>query len=87
MIVPDSVSAAEVLAVVRRAGGPLLSGAEVFDVYRDPERIGAGQCLTRAAPALPGPPTARSPTRRSPPGGARSPPRWPTQLQGRVRDS
>jgi phenylalanyl-tRNA synthetase beta chain len=42
VIVSDSVSAAEVLAVVRRAGEPLLVGAEVFDVYRDPERIGAG---------------------------------------------
>jgi phenylalanyl-tRNA synthetase beta chain len=42
VIVSDSVSAAEVLAVVRRAGEPLLVGAEVFDVYRDLERIGAG---------------------------------------------
>jgi phenylalanyl-tRNA synthetase beta chain len=42
VIVSDSVSAAEVLAVVRRAGEPLLVGAEVFDVYRDAERIGAG---------------------------------------------
>jgi phenylalanyl-tRNA synthetase beta chain len=42
VIVSDSVSAAELLAVVRRAGEPLLVGAEVFDVYRDPERIGAG---------------------------------------------
>ena len=42
VIVADSVSAAEVLAVARRAGGKLLAGAEVFDVYRDAERIGAG---------------------------------------------
>ena len=42
VIVADSVSAAEVLAVARRAGGNLLAGAEVFDVYRDAERIGAG---------------------------------------------
>ena len=42
VIVADTVSAAEVLAVVREAGGALLAGAEVFDVYRDPERIGAG---------------------------------------------
>jgi phenylalanyl-tRNA synthetase beta chain len=42
VIVADSVSATEVVAVARRAGGNLLAGAEVFDVYRDPERIGAG---------------------------------------------
>jgi phenylalanyl-tRNA synthetase beta chain len=42
VIVADGVSAAEVLAVARRAGGNLLAGAEVFDVYRDAERIGAG---------------------------------------------
>jgi phenylalanyl-tRNA synthetase beta chain len=42
VIVSDSVSAADVLAVARRAGGALLAGAEVFDVYRDAERIGAG---------------------------------------------
>jgi len=29
--------------VIRRAGSPLLAGAEVFDVYRDPERLGAGK--------------------------------------------
>ncbi|MDQ6777789.1 MAG: phenylalanine--tRNA ligase subunit beta [Actinomycetota bacterium] len=43
VIVPDDVPAAEVLAVVRRGGGPLLAGAELFDVYRDPERVGAGK--------------------------------------------
>jgi phenylalanyl-tRNA synthetase beta chain len=43
VIVPDTVSAAEVLAVVRRAAGRLLVAAEVFDVYRDPERVGAGR--------------------------------------------
>jgi phenylalanyl-tRNA synthetase beta chain len=42
VIVPDTVSAAEVLAVVRAAGSSLLAGAEVFDVYRDEHRIGAG---------------------------------------------
>jgi phenylalanyl-tRNA synthetase beta chain len=42
VIVADAVGAAEVLAVVRKAGAPLLSGADVFDVYRDAERIGAG---------------------------------------------
>jgi phenylalanyl-tRNA synthetase beta chain len=42
VIVADAVSAAEVLAVVRQAGSPLLTGVDVFDVYRDVERIGAG---------------------------------------------
>ncbi|MFZ0041056.1 MAG: phenylalanine--tRNA ligase subunit beta [Solirubrobacteraceae bacterium] len=42
VIVSDSVSAAQVLEVVRRAGAPLLVDAAVFDVYRDAERIGAG---------------------------------------------
>jgi len=42
VIVSDAVSAARVIEVVRRAGRPLLAGAEVFDVYRDPGRIGAG---------------------------------------------
>jgi phenylalanyl-tRNA synthetase beta chain len=42
VIVSDAVSAAEVLDLVRRSGAPLLAGAEVFDVYRDDERIGAG---------------------------------------------
>jgi phenylalanyl-tRNA synthetase beta chain len=42
VIVADTVTAAQVLDVVRRAGAPLLSDAAVFDVYRDEERIGAG---------------------------------------------
>ena len=42
VIVSDGVPADEVIAVARRAAGPLLTGAEVFDVYRDAERIGAG---------------------------------------------
>ncbi len=42
VIVPDRVTADEVLAVAREAGGSLLAGAEVFDVYRDEQRIGAG---------------------------------------------
>jgi phenylalanyl-tRNA synthetase beta chain len=42
VIVADAVSAAQVLDVVRSAGGALLAGAEVFDVYRDEERLGAG---------------------------------------------
>jgi phenylalanyl-tRNA synthetase beta chain len=42
VIVSDTVTADEVIAVARRAAGPLLTAAEVFDVYRDAERIGAG---------------------------------------------
>jgi phenylalanyl-tRNA synthetase beta chain len=42
VIVSDAVTADEVLAVARRAAGPLLTEVQVFDVYRDPERIGAG---------------------------------------------
>jgi phenylalanyl-tRNA synthetase beta chain len=42
VIVPESVSAAQVLEVARASGGALLAGADVFDVYRDEERIGAG---------------------------------------------
>ncbi len=42
VVVADTVSAARLLEVVRRAGGPLLTGAEVFDVYRDRERLGEG---------------------------------------------
>jgi phenylalanyl-tRNA synthetase beta chain len=43
VVVPDTVSAAEVLAVVRGSGEPLLAGAQVFDVYRDPDKLGAGR--------------------------------------------
>ena len=40
---------------MRRAGGPLLAEVEVFDVYRDPERLGEGNvslalALTYRAP-------------------------------------
>ena len=42
VIVDESVSAASVLATVRRAGAPLLRHADVFDVYRDAERLGEG---------------------------------------------
>ncbi|MEO6858631.1 MAG: phenylalanine--tRNA ligase subunit beta [Solirubrobacteraceae bacterium] len=43
VIVPDAVSSATVVAVALKAGKPLLAGAEVFDVYRDPDRIGEGK--------------------------------------------
>ena len=42
VIVADTVPAASVIAVVRDAGGRLLAGAEIFDVYRDAERVGEG---------------------------------------------
>ncbi len=42
VIVADDVSAERVLETVRKAGAPLLADAEVFDVYADAERIGAG---------------------------------------------
>jgi phenylalanyl-tRNA synthetase beta chain len=42
VIVADTVAAADVLSVVREAGGRLLDGAEIFDVYRDAERVGEG---------------------------------------------
>ena len=42
IVVPDSVSAAEVLAVLRRAAGALLRHAEVFDVYSG-EQVGDGR--------------------------------------------
>jgi phenylalanyl-tRNA synthetase beta chain len=42
VIVADMVPAATVIAVVREAGGKLLVGVEIFDVYRDAERVGEG---------------------------------------------
>jgi phenylalanyl-tRNA synthetase beta chain len=42
VVMPDDVSAARVIEVVRSSGAPLLRTAEVFDVYRDPERLGEG---------------------------------------------
>jgi phenylalanyl-tRNA synthetase beta chain len=42
VIVPDRVTAARVIEVIRAAGAPLLQSAQVFDVYRDPGRIGEG---------------------------------------------
>jgi phenylalanyl-tRNA synthetase beta chain len=41
--VGEDVSATELLAVVRRAGSPLLRQAEIFDVYRDEQRLGAAR--------------------------------------------
>jgi phenylalanyl-tRNA synthetase beta chain len=42
VVVDEGVSAAQVIDAVQRAGAPLLESAQVFDVYRDPERLGAG---------------------------------------------
>jgi phenylalanyl-tRNA synthetase beta chain len=42
VIVAEQVSAAEVLETVRAAGSPLLARADVFDVYTDAGRVGAG---------------------------------------------
>jgi phenylalanyl-tRNA synthetase beta chain len=42
VIVSDEVSAAQVIEVVMATGAPLVHSAEVFDVYRDPKRIGEG---------------------------------------------
>jgi phenylalanyl-tRNA synthetase beta chain len=42
VIVPDEVAAAQVIEVIRATGAPLVHAVEVFDVYRDPERIGEG---------------------------------------------
>jgi phenylalanyl-tRNA synthetase beta chain len=39
---PEDVPAARALAVIRAAGGPLLAGADVFDVYRGPQ-VGEGR--------------------------------------------
>jgi phenylalanyl-tRNA synthetase beta chain len=43
VVVEQTVSAAEVLETVLDAGRPLLAHAEVFDVYSDPDRLGAGR--------------------------------------------
>ncbi len=42
VVVSEKVSAAELVDAVRGPGRPLLADVEVFDVYRDPERLGEG---------------------------------------------
>jgi phenylalanyl-tRNA synthetase beta chain len=42
VVVSENVTAAEVTDAARGAGGPLLVGVEVFDVYRDPDKLGPG---------------------------------------------
>jgi phenylalanyl-tRNA synthetase beta chain len=42
VVVADTVTADELRATMLKAGRPLLASCAVFDVYRDPERIGEG---------------------------------------------
>jgi phenylalanyl-tRNA synthetase beta chain len=42
VVVSDRVTAAELIDAVRGAGRPLLADVEVFDVYRDPDKLGEG---------------------------------------------
>jgi phenylalanyl-tRNA synthetase beta chain len=42
VVVGDDVTAGQVVDVVQRSGGELLAGVDVFDVYRDSERLGEG---------------------------------------------
>jgi phenylalanyl-tRNA synthetase beta chain len=42
IVVSDSVAAAQVIELVLRAGAPILRSAQVFDVYRDVERLVEG---------------------------------------------
>jgi phenylalanyl-tRNA synthetase beta chain len=86
VIVTDSVTAAQVLDVVRAAGGALLAGAEVFDVYRDEQRIGAGNVSLAVRLRFRAPDRTLTDeevaTRRRKIASALT-----SQLQGRVRDS
>ena len=43
LVVDESVSAADVEAALRAGAGDLLESLRLFDVYRDPERLGAGR--------------------------------------------
>ncbi len=43
VVVDEQISAARVLVEIQAAGTPLLASAEVFDVYRDPEKLGEGK--------------------------------------------
>lgn len=43
LVVDESVTAERVEQVITSAGGKLLERARLFDVYRDPERLGAGK--------------------------------------------
>ena len=52
VVVASEVPAAEVLAVIREAGGPLLAEADVFDTYRG-EQVGEGRQSVARAPPVP----------------------------------
>jgi phenylalanyl-tRNA synthetase beta chain len=86
VIVADTVSAAQVLDVVREAGGKLVAGAEVFDVYRDEPLLGAGNVSIAVRLRFRAPDRTLTDeevaTRRRKIAAALT-----SQLQGRVRDS
>ncbi len=42
IVVSDQTASEQVLAVIHAAGAPLLAAAEVFDVYREPQKLGEG---------------------------------------------
>ncbi len=69
-----------------RAGAPLLAGAEVFDVYRNAERLGAGNVslALRLAYRAPDRTLTDEEVARS---ARRSRPRSPSELGGRIRAS
>jgi phenylalanyl-tRNA synthetase beta chain len=43
VIVADDLPAADLIAATQAAGGELLHGVEVFDVFADPGRVGVGK--------------------------------------------
>jgi phenylalanyl-tRNA synthetase beta chain len=43
IIVSSDVEAASLIATVREIGGELVTAADVFDVFADPEKLGAGR--------------------------------------------
>ena len=43
LVVDEDLSYEQVMQRIRSAGGKLLANAELFDVYRDPVRVGAGK--------------------------------------------
>lgn len=42
VVISDQLPAARVIEVVRAGGEPLLASVELFDVFRDPDRVGEG---------------------------------------------
>ncbi len=74
VVVPVEVAAVAVRDAVLEGGGDLLRSAEIFDLFEG-EQLGAGR-KSLALRLEFGPPTAPSPTRRSPARGPRSRSRW-----------